>query len=84
LNVVFLPIAFDQYFDWQQRDRGVTGKINRLIEECRRHPFQGSGKPEPLQGNYSGYWSRRIDREHRLVYRVEGANLIIIQCRYHY
>ena len=62
----------------------MTDKINRLIEECRRHPFDGIGKPEPLKGDYSGWWSRRIDREHRLVYRVEGDTLIIAQCRYHY
>ena len=62
----------------------MTDKINRLIEECRRHPFDGIGKPEPLKGDYSGWWSRRIDREHRLVYRVEGDTLLIAQCRYHY
>jgi toxin YoeB len=84
VNVVFLPGAFDQYVDWQHRDRVALGKINRLIKECQRHPFEGTGKPEPLRGDYSGWWSRRIDREHRLVYRVEGDSLVIIQCRYHY
>ncbi len=59
-------------------------KINRLIAECQRHPFEGTGKPEPLRGDYAGWWSRRIDREHRLVYRVNGNALEIAQCRFHY
>ncbi len=84
MKVVCLPDGFEQYVHWQSKDRAITAKINRLIEECRRHPFEGTGKPEPLRGDYSGWWSRRIDREHRLVYRVENDSLIIIQCRYHY
>ncbi|NGM46448.1 Txe/YoeB family addiction module toxin [Rhodobacter sp. SGA-6-6] len=84
MKVVFLSDAFGQYVHWQDRDRKGLVKLNRLIEECRRHPFEGTGKPEPLKNDYSGWWSRRIDREHRLVYRVEGDALIIIQCRYHY
>ena len=62
----------------------MLAKLNRLIRECQRHPFEGTGKPEPLRGDYSGFWSRRIDRRHRLVYRVEDDTLIILQCRYHY
>jgi toxin YoeB len=84
VNVVFLPNAFDQYVEWQQRDKAMLRKINGLIEECRRHPFEGTGKPEALRGNLSGWWSRRIDREHRLVYRVADGSLFIAQCRYHY
>lgn len=84
MNVVFLRDAFAQYVLWQERDRTALSKLNRLIEECRRHPYEGTGKPEPLRGDYSGWWSRRIDREHRLVYRIEGDSLIIVQCRYHY
>ena len=84
MKVAFLPEAFGQYVEWQRQNRAMTDKINRLIEECRRHPFEGTGKPEPLKGDYSGWWSRRIDREHRLVYRVEGDILLIAQCRYHY
>jgi toxin YoeB len=84
VNVVFLPNAFDQYVEWQQRDKAIIRKINGLIEECRRHPFEGTGKPEALRGNFSGWWSRRIDREHRLVYRVADGSLFIAQCRYHY
>lgn len=84
MKVLFLPDAFEQYVHWQERDRAMLGKLNRLIRECQRHPFEGTGKPEPLRGDYSGFWSRRIDREHRLVYRVEGEVLVILQCRYHY
>lgn len=84
MKVVLLPDAFAQYVHWQERDRKGLAKLNRLIEECRRHPYEGTGKPEPLKNDYSGWWSRRIDRENRLVYRVEGDSLIIVQCRYHY
>lgn len=84
MKVIFLPDAYDQYVHWQERDRNILAKLNRLISECRRHPFEGTGKPEPLRGDYSGWWSRRIDREHRLVYRVEGGSLVIVQCRYRY
>jgi toxin YoeB len=59
-------------------------KLNRLIEECLRHPFEGAGKPEPLKGELAGFWSRRIDREHRLVFCVTATALEIVQCRYHY
>jgi toxin YoeB len=84
LNIVFHASAFDQYVEWQRLDRALLAKINRLIAECQRHPFEGTGKPEPLRGDYSGWWSRRIDREHRLVYRFSGNVLEIAQCRYHY
>ncbi|MFN0114451.1 MAG: Txe/YoeB family addiction module toxin [Paracoccaceae bacterium] len=84
MNVLFQARAFEQYGEWQRLDRGGLAKVNHLIAECRRRPFVGIGKPEPLRSDYSGWWSRRIDREHRLVYRVEGDRLIIVQCRYHY
>ena len=84
MNIVFHASAFDQYVEWQRLDRTLLAKINRLIAECQRHPFEGTGKPEPLRGDYSGWWSRRIDREHRLVYRVSGNVLEIAQCRYNY
>lgn len=84
MKILFLPDAFEQYVHWKDRDRAMLTKLNRLIRECQRHPFEGIGKPEPLRGDYSGFWSRRIDREHRLVYRVEGDTLVILQCRYHY
>lgn len=73
-----------QYQYWVLHDKAGLKKLNQLIRECQRHPFEGTGKPEPLKGNLSGYWSRRIDREHRLVYRISLDCLEIIQCRYHY
>lgn len=88
MNVSFWPTAWDDYRHWQGHNEKITDKINPLIEECRRHPFKGTGKPEPLGGNLTGWWSRRISQEHRLVYRVTGSDadqvLQVAQCRYHY
>lgn len=84
MKLSFHPHAWEQYLHWQRSDKAMQRKINRLIEECLRHPFEGTGKPEPLRGDLSGFWSRRIDREHRLVYRATAGELQIIQCRYHY
>jgi toxin YoeB len=69
---------------WQQVEPRRLRKLNRLIEECMRTPFSGTGKPEALREDLSGWWSRRIDEEHRLVYRIDDENLMIAQCRYHY
>ncbi|NLX29881.1 MAG: Txe/YoeB family addiction module toxin [Bacteroidales bacterium] len=76
--------AWEDYLYWQGNDRNVLLKINALIKECQRTPFEGTGKPEPLRQNLSGFWSRRINSEHRLVYKVEDNTLYIAQCRYHY
>ncbi|MGB1109322.1 MAG: Txe/YoeB family addiction module toxin [Gammaproteobacteria bacterium] len=76
--------AWEDYLYWQKTDRKLLKRINTLIKEIKRHPFEGIGDPEPLKHNWSGYWSRRIDREHRLVYKVTELSLIIAQCRYHY
>ena len=84
MKLVFDEDAWDDYLYWQQHDRALLKKLNRLIEECTRTPFDGTGKPEPLRGDYSGWWSRRITEEHRLVYRVEEDGLLIAQCRFHY
>jgi toxin YoeB len=84
VNLLFTDRAWAHYLHWQATDKAMLRKINRLIEECLRHPFEGTGKPEPLRGDLSGFWSRRIDREHRLVYRVTPTALEIVQCRYHY
>jgi len=84
LKIVFAEQAWDDYLHWQATDRALLIRINELIKECTRTPFSGRGKPEPLRGSLSGWWSRRITQEHRLVYRVEGENLFIAQCRYHY
>ncbi|MDD2760133.1 MAG: Txe/YoeB family addiction module toxin [Methylomonas sp.] len=76
--------AWDDYLYWQTTDKKVLKRINTLIEDIKRHPFTGLGDPEPLRHNWSCYWSRRIDREHRLVYKAEAASITIVQCRYHY
>jgi toxin YoeB len=84
MRIVFSSRSWDQYVYWQQHDKKLVLRINELIKECQRTPFSGIGKPEPLVNQLSGYWSRRITQEHRLVYRVEGDDLVIAQCRYHY
>ncbi len=85
---MFFPTAWDDYLHWQANDPKMLARLNGLLVECQRHPFKGTGKPEPLKGNLAGWWSRRIDLEHRLVYCVTGAGekqaLEIAQCRYHY
>ena len=84
MKLVFEQNGWNDYLHWQATDKAMLCKLNRLIEECLRHPFEGTGKPEPLRGDLAGFWSRRIDREHRLVYRVTASALEIAQCRYHY
>ncbi|WP_075996040.1 Txe/YoeB family addiction module toxin [Salaquimonas pukyongi] len=84
MQIVFSPQAWEDYLYWQSKDRKRLERINALIRECTRTPYRGTGKPEPLRGPLSGWWSRRIDREHRLVYRAEKDDLLIAQCRYHY
>jgi toxin YoeB len=76
--------AWDDYLYWQKTDKNTLKRINELIKECLRTPFEGRGKPEALKANLSGYWSRRITDEHRLVYRVHNDRIHILQCRYHY
>lgn len=83
-RLVFTPHAWEEYEFWQGQDRKTLRRINALIRDIQRDPFQGTGKPEPLRGNLAGYWSRRIDDTHRLVYCVEEDDLLILQCRYHY
>jgi toxin YoeB len=88
LKVLFTARAWAQYQHWVSDDRDSLARLNSLIEECRRDPFRGLGKPEPLKNEFRGWWSRRIDKEHRLVYRVSGSPpdqlLEIVQCRFHY
>lgn len=84
MKIRFHEIAWNSYFDWQQTDKAKIRRINMLIKEIQRNPFEGTGKPELLSGNLSGYWSRRIDEKNRLVYRVDGNELTIAQCRGHY
>ncbi len=82
--VSFHESAWEDYLYWQQADKGMLRRINALIRDIQRDPFSGMGKPEPLKFNFSGYWSRRIDQEHRLVYKVSDGNIIIVQARGHY
>lgn len=86
--IVFRADAWRDYVAWQQEDAKVLDRVNSLIDECLRHPFTGTGKPEPLRRNLAGWWSRRITGEHRLVYRVRGSGdaqaLEVLSCRYHY
>lgn len=84
ISVAWSEKAWDDYVLWAEQDLTVLQKINDLINECKRTPFNGTGKPEPLKGDLSGSWSRRITHEHRLVYMFEGGVLTISQCKYHY
>jgi len=76
--------GWEDYLYWQKTDKKALKRINLLIKDIKRQPFEGLGDPEPLKHNWSGYWSRRIDREHRLVYKVTDESIIVVQCRYHY
>ena len=84
MRLVFSQNAWNDYVYWQRTDRKVLRRINELIRDIQRNGNEGIGKPEPLRHHLSGYWSRRIDGEHRLVYRIEGDDLLIAQARYHY
>ncbi|THC42927.1 Txe/YoeB family addiction module toxin [Massilia sp. Mn16-1_5] len=76
--------AWEDYLYWQEENPKIVDEINRLLEECRRDPFRGTGKPEPLKGDLTGYWSRRITKEHRLVYLPADNGIYVVACRYHY
>ena len=82
--ISFTQIAFEDYQNWSKNDKLIFKKINTLIKEILRTPFTGTGKPEPLKHELSGYWSRRINDEHRLVYKVEEDEVLVISCTYHY
>ncbi len=84
MKLVFADRGWEDYCFWIDHDRKIAKRLIRLIDECGRTPFEGIGKPEPLRDNLSGYWSRRITDEHRLVYKVAGDELWIAQARYHY
>ena len=84
MNLTWAQKAWEDYLYWQQTNKKTLKRINTLIKAIVREPFRGLGDPEPLKHTWSGYWSRRIDREHRLVYRVTDQAVIIVQCCYHY
>lgn len=88
MKIIFSRQGFEDYRYWAEQDRKMLKRLNRLIDDCCRSPFDGLGKPEPLRNELSGFWSRRLDEEHRLIYRMSGdetePRLEIIQCRFHY
>jgi len=84
MKLSFFERAWDDYLYWQKTDRKTLDKINQLLKQTTRSPFEGEGKPEPMKHQLTSCWSRRINREHRLVYRVEDDVVYVIQCRFHY
>lgn len=84
MRLVFTPHGWDDYTYWATADRQTTKRINRLIDDALRNPTRGIGKPEPLKHVLAGAWSRRISEEHRLVYLVDGEDLVVVQARFHY
>lgn len=84
MKLIFSELAWEDYLHWQKRDKKILSRINALIKVIQRTPFEGVGKPEPLKHALLGYWSRRIDETHRIVYTVKGNAILIAQLRYHY
>jgi toxin YoeB len=84
MKIIFQQNGWDDYLFWQKNDKTMLKKINELIKDIQKTPFEGLGKPEALKFSLSGYWSRRINHEHRLVYKIDNDSIIIIQCKYHY
>ena len=84
MRITFSQNSWEDYISWQSEDKNMLKKINELIKDIQKTPYKGLGKPEPLKYDLTGFWSRRIDREHRLVYQVIGNEILIYSCRYHY
>jgi toxin YoeB len=84
MKIIFAPEAWEDYLFWQETDKKAVRRIHELIKDTTRNPFSGIGKPEPLRFALSGYWSRRITEEHRMVYKIDKDSLLIAQLRYHY
>ena len=84
MKYVFTALSWEDYLYWQKNDKQKLKRINELLRDISRNPYEGIGKPEPLKFNYAGFWSRRIDEEHRLIYRVVNDEVQIAKCRYHY
>jgi toxin YoeB len=83
-TVEFEDIALEQFYEWEKNNKKTFSKILKLLDDCRQTPFEGIGKPEALKHNLKGFWSRRINKEHRLVYQVTETSIIIISCKFHY
>ena len=84
MKITFSKNSWEDYVSWQKVDKKILKRINQLIKDVQRVPFQGVGNPEPLKYDLSGFWSRRIDREHRLVYQVFDQEILVYSCKYHY
>ena len=84
MKYVFVDESWEDYLYWQKTDKQKLKRINELIKDIARNPFSGIGKPEPLKFKYAGFWSRRIDEEHRIIYRVVDDEIQIVNCRFHY
>jgi toxin YoeB len=84
MKIIFTKNSWEDYISWQSEDKKMLRKINELIKDIQRNPFDGKGKPEPLKYDLAGFWSRRIDREHRLVYQVSKNEILVYSCRFHY
>jgi toxin YoeB len=84
MNFVFVEESWEDYLYWQKTDKKMLQKINALLKDILRTPFDGIGKPEALKHKYRGFWSRRIDQEHRLIYKVTDTEILIAKCRFHY
>lgn len=84
MKLIFVDESWEDYLYWQKTDKKILKRINSLIKDIARNPFYGLGKPEPLKYKYSGFWSRRINGEHRLIYQVKGNEILIAKCRFHY
>lgn len=84
MKYIFVDESWEDYLYWQKSDRKILARINELLKNISRNPFTGIGKPEPLKYKYQGYWSRRIDGEHRLIYKVTEEEILIAKCRFHY
>lgn len=84
MKLIFVDESWEDYLYWQKNDKKILGKINDLLKDISRTPFDGIGKPEALKYKYKGFWSRRIDGEHRLIYQVRDEEILIVKCRFHY
>lgn len=84
MKYIFVDESWEDYLFWQKTDRKILSRINDLLKDISRTPFSVIGKPEPMKHKYSGYWSRRIDGEHRLIYKVKEDEILIAKCRFHY
>jgi toxin YoeB len=84
MRLIFVDESWEDYLYWQKTDKRMLKRINEIIRDISRTPFTGIGKPEPLKHRYHGFWSRRIDSEHRLIYQVKDGDILIAKCRFHY